>query len=213
LPRMAPPPALTLRQRLAPLTQPKIARALLMTVAWATGAFTLYTYIAAYLLATADITNTALALTLGLFGAGGFVGNLIGGWTADKMHPPRVIACALSLMTLCFAGFSIVPGLGGANTALAVLTLVAVWAIVGWSVHPAQQSRLVGYAPQSSPLLLALNASALYFGMALGAGLGAVTLAHGDVRDLGWVAAACELIALALVGASLRRRRAVVPAE
>ncbi len=213
LPRAAPPPALTLRQRLAPLTLPKIARALLMTLAWATGAFTLYTYIASYLLATADITNTALALTLGLFGAGGFVGNLIGGWTADKMHPPRVIACGLSLMTLCFAGFSIVPNLGGANTALCVLTLVAVWAIVGWSVHPAQQSRLVGYAPQSAPLLLALNASALYLGMALGAGLGAITLAHGDVRNLGWVAAGCELIALALLGASLRRRRAVVPAE
>jgi predicted MFS family arabinose efflux permease len=206
LPRAAPPPALTLRQRLAPLAQPKITRALLMTVAWSTGAFTLYTYIAAYLLATAEISNTALALTLGLFGAGGFVGNLIGGWAADKIHPPRVIVCGLSLMALCFAGFSIVPALAGANACLAILALVAVWAVVGWSVHPAQQSRLIGFAPQSAPLLLALNASSLYLGMALGAGLGAVTLAHGGVGDLGWVAALCELVALALVGASLRRR-------
>jgi predicted MFS family arabinose efflux permease len=192
-----------------PRAQPAITRALLMTVAWSTGAFTLYTYIASYLLATADISNTALALTLGLFGAGGFVGNLIGGWTADKIHPPRVIATGLSLMALCFVGFSIAPALGGANACLAILTLVAVWAVVGWSVHPAQQSRLIGFAPQSAPLLLALNASSLYLGMALGAGLGAVTLAHGDVGDLGWVAALCELVALALVAASLRRRIAV----
>lgn len=212
LPNAAPPPPLSLRQRLAPLTQPAIAQALLMTVAWATGAFALYTYIASYLLATAEISSSALALTLGLFGAGGFVGNLIGGWAADKMHPPRVIVTGLSLMALCFVGFSVVPALGGESACLCVLALVAVWAIVGWSVHPAQQSRLIGLAPQSAPLLLALNASSLYLGMAIGAGLGALTIAHGDVRDLGWVAALCELTALALIGASLRRRVAA-PAE
>jgi predicted MFS family arabinose efflux permease len=209
LPRAAPPPALTLRQRLAPLSQPAVAQALLMTVAWSTGAFTLYTYIAAYLLSAADIANTALALTLALFGAGGFVGNLIGGWATDKVRPARVIVTGLSLMALCFAGFSIAPKLGSEIACFAVLALVAIWAVTGWSVHPAQQTRLMGFSPASAPLLLALNASSLYLGMALGAGLGAVTLAYGDVGDLGWVAALCELAALALVGASLRRRVAV----
>jgi predicted MFS family arabinose efflux permease len=214
LPSTPLPPVLTLRQRLAPLSQPAVAQALLMTVAWSTGAFTLYTYIAAYLLQTAAIADTSLALTLGLFGAGGFVGNLIGGWTTDRIRPPRVIATGLSLMALCFAGFTIVPQAAGAFAAVGVLSLVAVWAITGWSVHPAQQTRLMGLAPQSAPLLLALNASSLYLGMALGAALGAFTLAHGGVAHLGWVAALCELAALALLAGSLRRRAAVpIPAE
>jgi predicted MFS family arabinose efflux permease len=185
-----------------------------MTVAWSTGAFTLYTYIAAYLLHTAEIADSALALTLGLFGLGGFVGNLVGGWATDRLRPPRVLVTGLALMTLCFAGFSLAPQMAGGYACACVLLLVAVWAITGWSVHPAQQTRLMGLAPQAAPLLLALNASSLYLGMALGAALGGFTLAQGGVTQLGWVAALCEVAALGLLALSLRRRlAATMPAE
>jgi predicted MFS family arabinose efflux permease len=46
VPRGFKPPAVPLRQRLAPLGQATVVHALLVTVAWVAGAYTLYTYLA-----------------------------------------------------------------------------------------------------------------------------------------------------------------------
>ena len=54
-------------------------------------------------------------------------------------------------------------------------------------------------APTSAPLVLSLNASALYFGVALGSVVGGQVLQHGTPADLGWVGAIFPLLALAVV--------------
>jgi predicted MFS family arabinose efflux permease len=101
----------------------------------------------------------------------------------------------------------------------AILAEIAVWGAMGWAFYPAQASRMVLLAPDAAVVALSLNASALYFGIALGGGLGALVLTFASPADLGIAAALCGLIALGLLSLSLRladRRRqelAAQPAE
>jgi predicted MFS family arabinose efflux permease len=187
------PPAIPLRQRLAPLGQVSVVSALLVTVAWVAGAYTLYTYLAPYM-ATLGVSGTAFALVLALFGAGAFLGNLAGGWASDRLGAPRVLLAGIGGLALALAGLAVAPSLPLALP-LALLFLV-VWSLVGFLVLPARQSQLVALAPPAAPLLMALNMSAMYLGVAGGAALGSAALAHGSTSELGWAGAAVEIVAL-----------------
>lgn len=95
--------------------------------------------------------------------------------------------------------------------AVAVLVLpvvLVIWSGAGWAGHPSQMSRLAAMAPDAAVVALSLNASALYVGIAAGAALGQQVLRHGASWQLGFVGAACELGALALLLIAARRRRA-----
>ncbi|MGO9401127.1 MAG: hypothetical protein ACLP19_25280 [Xanthobacteraceae bacterium] len=58
-------------------------------------------------------------------------------------------------------------------------------------------------------IVLSLNASSMYLGFSLGAALGSLTLVYASVSSLGWVAAICEIVALAIVLVSTRPARAM----
>ncbi len=208
------PPAIPLRQRLAPLGQVSVVSALLVTVAWIAGAYTLYTYLAPYM-AALGVNGTAFAGVLALFGAGAFAGNLMGGWASDRLGAPRVLVAGIGGLALALAGLAVAPSLPFA-LALALL-LLAAWSIVGFLVLPARQSQLVALAPPAAALLMALNMSAMYLGVAAGAALGSATLAHGGTTELGWAGAAVEIVALLFLAVERRATRstrlAVAPAE
>jgi predicted MFS family arabinose efflux permease len=87
---------------------------------------------------------------------------------------------------------------------------IVVWGVAGWGFFPAQQARLIGIAGlKVAPIVLSLNASSMYLGFSLGAALGSITLIYGSVTSLGWVAAFCEVVALAIVLLSTRSARAL----
>ncbi|WP_327581781.1 hypothetical protein OHA25_38255 [Nonomuraea sp. NBC_00507] len=67
-------------------------------------------------------------------------------------------------------------GVHGSAGAVASAVALAVWGVFGWSFSPIQQHRLVELAPPTAGLVLSLNASAVYFGIALGGLLGSVAL-------------------------------------
>jgi predicted MFS family arabinose efflux permease len=198
------PAAIPLRQRLAPLGQVSVVSALLVTVAWVAGAYTLYTYLAPYM-AALGVSGAAFAAVLALFGAGAFAGNLMGGWASDRLGAPRVLVVGIGGLALALAGLALAPGLPYALP-LALLFLCA-WSLVGFLVLPARQSQLVALAPAAAPLLLALNMSAMYLGVAAGAALGSATIAHGGPTELGWAGAAVELFALLFLALERRATR------
>ena len=71
---------------------------------------------------------------------------------------------------------------------------------------------LVQQAPQAVSVVLSLNASAMYFGIALGAWLGSLVVAAERVRSLPWLGAAGVFAAAglaAVVRGRLRRAQAV----
>ena len=70
-----------------------------------------------------------------------------------------------------------------------------------------QQPLLLNLAPEHASVLLALNNSALYLGIAGGAAVGGLALHWLAVTQLAWVGALGTLIALLIVAFTLRRSR------
>ena len=200
-------PATGLRERLGVIRQPAVLRTLLVTTLWATGAYTVYTYIASLLDATAGIEGPYLSAVLFVWGLSAAAGIFIGGTLTDKRGPEPVIALALIFLALAFASLSISAALLTKAVAIGpVMLAIVVWGLSAWAFFPAQQTRLIGVAGiRVAPIVLSLNASFMFLGFALGAALGSVTLTYAAPSALGWVGGLCVLASLLL---SIRTMRA-----
>jgi predicted MFS family arabinose efflux permease len=84
--------------------------------------------------------------------------------------------------------------------------------VLGFLALPARQSQLIAHAPPAAPLLMALNMSAMYLGVAVGAALGGLTIAHFGTSELGLAGAAVEVVALLFLAAERRATRGARPA-
>jgi predicted MFS family arabinose efflux permease len=190
----------TLHDRLTVVRKERVLPALLTTTLWATGAYTVYTFIAPYLSGVLNLTGPPIGYVLFLYGAAAFSGLLFGGSASDRVGVRRVIVAELSVMAVALASLSVWAGYLSPVEALApVLISVVVWGFTAWGFFPAQQSQLLDIAGLNvAPIILSLNASFMYLGFALGATAGSITLSHGGVADLGTVAAAFVLGALGL---------------
>jgi predicted MFS family arabinose efflux permease len=210
VPAVANPPSISLRDRLAPLQQTAVCAALLTTAAQAAGLHTIYTYIAPYL-AHLGIGGNFLAVALAIFGIGGFVGSLLGGWAADRFGTSRVLAGTIIGAAIMATGFSVVPSVSDAGPV--AVALILPWAIIGWAFYPPRQSQLIALAPLSATILLALNQSAIHVGAAVGSATGAFTLIHVAPAALGVAAGSLTMIALALLFAEQRRTKSEIPSR
>lgn len=194
------PPAASLSERMAIARRPDILLGLLTTTALMAGAFSIYTYLSPLLHQVLDYGDTQVAWVLMLFGVGSAIGNLWGGHAADARGPGKVIRRALVCGIAIFGLLGVVSTWPGQPwSAAALLVLVAAWGTIGWSFMPAQQLNLVQRAPQLAPVVLSLNASAIYLGISLGAILGSIAVASGHVEAVGFIGSACALVALGLV--------------
>lgn len=205
LPRDLPRGSATLGQRLAVAGRPEILAALLVTFLWATGAFSIYTYITPLAARTGGGADFVMLLLLA-FGLAAAAGNALGGWLSDRSGPARTLVTTLAVLVAADLACSAAALIGPSPAAKSILlAAMATWGIAGWAFHPAQSARLVSLAPDAAVVALSLNASAMYLGSAAGAALGAVTLSLGAVTDLGWVGASYRLTGLLVLALALRR--------
>lgn len=215
LPRGIPGTRLSLQERLAAAFRPGVPAILLTTVLALMGAFTVFSYIAP-LAADTGLGAMALPAILLGFGVGAVIGNIAGGQAADRFGASRTVAWSMGLSTVVLLLLAAIPGLLPDRLAgPALIAIMVPWGIVGWAFPPAQASRIVKLAPDAAPIVLSLNASALYLGVALGALLGGAVLNYGTPTDLGLVGAVFSFACLAVILVSGRReaRLAAVPAE
>lgn len=206
-------PVASLRQRIEVARRPAVLAALLVTVLWASGAYTLYSYLATYLAATAGVSGASLSAVLFVWGVAAATGVFSGGSLTDKFGARRVIVPALSVLALAFASLSASAlWLAPAQALVPVLGAIVIWGFTAWTFMPAQQTRLIAIGGvAAAPVVLSLNASFMYAGFSLGAVFGSLTLNAASHTGLGVVGAAFELLAVGLVLAT-GRRAAVVPA-
>lgn len=172
---------------------------LLVTLLWASGSFTFFSYLTLVVKTAADVGGPGVAVYLVVFGLAGVLGALISGHATDTHRPVRVVAIALVGVAIAELGLALLAATAAPHaTALAITgILIATYAASTWAVTPPQQRRLLTTSPDNPRLALSLNASALYAGVAIGtAGGGALISTSHSIAALPLLGASFELGAL-----------------
>lgn len=207
LPRGLPRTTATLGQRLAVARRGAMLHALAITILWAVGAFTMFTYLSVPLRAV-GFGPTGISLALFIFGAAAAIGNLLGGSLADRIGPIPTATLGLIGTTLALTLQS--AALKFAPPELArpiILGLIFCQGLSGWAFYTAQVASIVRIEANVATIALSLNASAMYLGFAMGGIAGAVVLSVMDPSDLGWIGGLCVATALAALVVQGRQTR------
>ncbi|MEV6739194.1 MFS transporter [Streptomyces sp. NPDC051104] len=191
-----PTAVLSLRDRITPLGNPRVLGAALTTFLVFLAFQTTYIY---YALATRPATGgdqdrlTLLLLVSGIAAVGG---SQLGGRLVDRWGPRTVIlsACAAYMVLAATQPWT----LRTMSTALPASVLTP---LIGWSITVALIARLASLDPANVPVLVSLNSSALYLGMAAAGGTG--SLAITLLGDRWFVCVGAGLMALATGVAAL----------
>ncbi|HWL27626.1 MAG TPA: MFS transporter [Burkholderiaceae bacterium] len=195
--RSVPKPVhITLHERLAPVRDIRVALTLLTSLFAFGGFLMVYTYAGLVLYPVTGGDARALAGMLLIWGLAATVGNVVAGHLIDRYGNRKIITVGLiiAIVNFCVLPWSSTHILGAAIA-------LTIWGLIGWGLIVPQQHRLVKIAPQVAPLLLALNNTATYGGLACSGVLGGVVLLFLDPQYLSLVGAG--LIAIALVMATL----------
>jgi predicted MFS family arabinose efflux permease len=187
------PPRIGLRQRIAPVRDPRVALTLLTTLVYQTGHFVTYTYFTVVFDRVLGHNTLLISALLVLWGSSGMVANLVAGRLSDSIGNRKVILVMLVALTAVMA---LVPT-AGANLWTTVL-VVAAWGAFAWGLLAPQQHRLVAVAAHSAPVVLGLNTSCTYLGVTAAGVIGALGLPVVGAHDLGYVGAIFMVAALGL---------------
>jgi predicted MFS family arabinose efflux permease len=207
LPRGLPRTTATLGQRLAVARRGAMLHALAITILWAVGAFTMFTYLSVPLRAV-GFGPTGISLALLIFGSAAAIGNLLGGSLADRIGPIPTATVGLIGTTLALTLQS--AALKFAPPELArpiILGLIFCQGLSGWAFYTAQVASIVRIEANVATIALSLNASAMYLGFAIGGIAGAVVLSVMDPSDLGWIGGLSVAAALAALVVHGRQTR------
>ena len=201
-------PSAGLAERLGVVRQAPVRRLLTVTLFWSIGAYETYPYIAAWLTAVLGFGSSEIGWTVSMWGAFAAAGVLSGGALNDRFGSNRVARVSLALLALAYLALAAATGTAQPEATPLALGAIALWGFAVWSFFPAQMARLVAAGPaEQAPVALALNTSTMYFGFSLGSAIGAAALGAQALWAIGLIAAAAEVVALALDGPLARRRR------
>ncbi|WP_208726347.1 MFS transporter [Corallococcus terminator] len=153
------------------------------------GMFAVYAYLASTLLAVTGVRAEVIPAVLGVFGVGLTVGNLFGGWAADRFQ----MRAAGGLLLWSAASLALYPM---ATAHLWSITPVVFLVGCGGGLSSVLQTRLMDVAGEAQTLAAALNHSAFNVANAVGPWLGGMAVAAG----LGWPSTGWVGCALALGG-------------
>lgn len=200
LPDVENPPPVSLRDRMLAAEQPAVVVALSLTAIGLGAGFVVFTYIEPLLGDLTGFGGTGISGMLLLFGVAAVVGNALGGYGADRWGYRRSLAVIFAVITLSLLSFSLLTPVAGSLLAiLGAGIALAAWSVAGWAITPFQQYRLIELAPRTQNVVLSLNASAIYLGQGVGAGVGALAILYGSLASLGWVAALCAAVGLVVL--------------
>jgi predicted MFS family arabinose efflux permease len=205
LPRMAAPAAVSLRERFAVAADRRVLTVLAVTVLGVLATMSVYIYVVPLLGATAGLTGSAISALLLAYGVGAILGNVWGGRAADRFGPLRTLFGVLAGFVVLIATLPLT-----ASTLVGAALALFGWSAFTWSFNPPVQSLLLDLAPAGG-LVLPLNASAIYLGVALAGVLGGVVISTVGVLALPLFGAGLAGLVIALL-ATLRRRPAAAEA-
>ena len=161
------------------------------------GMFSVYSYITPTLTELTGFESAHVPVILALWGVGMIVGNLVGGWLADRALVPAIFGIMI-WNAVFLAMFSVLAG-SDIGTVI-VLFLIG----CGFALVPALQVRLMNVAGEAQTLAASLNHSAFNISNAIGASLGGWSIAMGyGWGSTGWVGAALALLGIVFMAISV----------
>ncbi|MET3141853.1 UNVERIFIED_ORG: DHA1 family inner membrane transport protein [Arthrobacter sp. UYEF2] len=195
----------TLRSELRAFRSGQVWLSILVTILGYGGMFGAFTYIAFTLTEVSGFAAPTVPWLLIVFGVGLFVGNTIGGKTADR-NVDRTLIVVLSVLVVVLIGFALTAG----NQVLTVASIVLMGGF-GFATVPGLQMRVMNYAPSAPTLASGANVGAFNVGNALGAWLGGVTITAGlGYTSPIWAGAGITLLGLVvMIIAAAGAKRAV----
>ena len=200
LPAVESPPPVSLRERLSAVEQPAVVAALSLTAIGLGAGFVLFTYIGPLLGDLTGYGGRGISGMLLLFGLAAIAGNALGGYGADRWGYRGSMAVIFVVVTLSLLAFSLLmPAAGSLLAVVGAGVALVTWSVAGWAITPLQQYRLIELAPRTQNIVLSLNASAIYLGQGIGAGIGALVILYSSLASLGWAAALCAAVGLVVL--------------
>jgi DHA1 family inner membrane transport protein len=194
LPEVAPGPQVPFSRRFVPAKDPRVLAAMFVTIVACLGAFSVYTFIAPLLAATAGLHGTIVSVLLFGYGIGGAIGNVIGGRVVDRWGSRRPLVVILATATILPALIPVI-----ATSVAGAAAVLFAWGLCTWAFNPPMQHRLIELSPRNSGLVLSLNASAIYLGVGLSGVAGGLVMTAGDPLLLPGFAALLTLSGLMAV--------------
>jgi predicted MFS family arabinose efflux permease len=199
-------PRVPLRTRIALVRRPAVLAVLALTVLGMAAGYTLYAY-SVPILGGVGIRQSSAFVMLFLYGVGATLGSAVSGYATDRWGSVRVLIVGYLGLANVLAVLGCIAAAGGLAPEAAVGALVMVWGACTWTQTPAQQHRLIAAAPREAPLVVSLNASAIYLGIGAGTALGGLALAGGPAAVYGTGTAVALAAALFLTLTALSRTR------
>ncbi|AMB57510.1 MFS transporter [Microterricola viridarii] len=152
---------------------PQVWLSIGITVLGYGGMFGGFTYIAFTLTEVSGFAAASVPWLLMVFGAGLFVGNILGGRAADK-NLGLTLLVLLGGLSAVLAVFALTAG----NQTMTIVSLLLMGGL-GFATVPGLQMRVMAHAEQAPTLASAANIAAFNGGNAFGAWIGGLTLAAG----------------------------------
>ncbi|MET0319620.1 MAG: MFS transporter [Duganella sp.] len=194
------------QRELGVFRKPQVWITLLMVSIGFGGLFAVYTYVTPTLLEITKVSPTMVAVLLALIGVGMTLGNLVGGWLADRSRMWTIFG-ALLWNVAALTAFYYTSAHGWA----VAINLFLIGC--GIAVAPAVQTRLMDVAGDAQTVAAALNHSAFNCANAAGAWFGGMAIAHGmGLQSTGLVGALLAVGGIVVLGISvLMERRSQAP--
>ena len=200
-------PALLLQQ-LQVLKQPRLLLVYAMTATGYGGTFIAFTFLAPILQDISGFQAGTVSLVLLVYGVSVAVGNIWGGKLADRRGPISALKIIFLLLAVVLFALSFTAG----NPWQVLLTVLA-WGAVAFGNVPGLQIYVVRqaehYTPQTVDVASGLNIAAFNLGIAGGAWVGGLIVAHLGLIHTTWIGGLVVLVALALTAWSGRLDRLV----
>jgi predicted MFS family arabinose efflux permease len=193
LPYLAGSASVSLRERFAVAADRRVLTVLAITVFGVVATMSVYIYVVPLLTATTGLTGSTIGTLLLAYGLGAIVGNAWGGRATDRFGSIPTLLATLAGFIIMIATLPVT-----ATTAVGAAVALFVWSVFTWSFNPPVQNLLLELAP-SGGLVLSLNASAIYFGMALAGVLGGAVIGTVGVLALPEVGAVLGLVVIGLM--------------
>jgi DHA1 family inner membrane transport protein len=199
-------PGATMRRELRAFGRAQVWLALLIGSIGFGGFFAVYTFVSPLVTEVTGLGVHFVPVVLIVVGLGMTVGNLLGGWSADRNIMGSIFVF-FGIFALSLVGLALT-----ANTVVGLLIFTFMVGASAAALSPAIQTRLMDVAGDSQTLAAAVNHASLNLGNSLGAFLGGIAIVAGfGYASPSWVGLALCVpgVGLAVASVLLERRRPI----